>query len=278
MKVNLKQIAINFTLALIIIAGNSADGYWYYERWSWVFSHFVFTSIPFYLIFILPIVSLILFIISLFVKKEKFSLVAEISVIISNAYSFVANIISRGIGEISTSLHLLAFIMLVILYFNIKKADFYFVIEKAVEKQGEMTGEIIEEKEEMEKTVFCKNCGKEMTEAQDYCLQCGVKAKSGKSYCRNCGTKLPAEAAICVSCGMLVEEEKKGGKSKVTAGLLGLFLGGLGIHNFYLGYKGKAIAQLLLCWTGIPAIWALIESIMILTGSINKDAEGNLLQ
>lgn len=141
-----------------------------------------------------------------------------------------------------------------------------------------MAKEILKEKEEMEKTVFCKNCGKEMTEVQDYCLQCGVKAKSGKNYCRNCGTQLPAEAAICVSCGMLVEEEKKGEKSKITAGLLGLFLGGLGVHNFYLGYKGKAIAQLLLCWTGIPAIWSLIESIMILTGSIDKDAQGNLLQ
>ena len=64
-------------------------------------------------------------------------------------------------------------------------------------------------------------------------------------------------------------------KSKMTAGLLGIFLGGLGIHNFYLGYTGKAIAQicLSLCF-GIGAIWGLIEGIMILTGSIDKDAKG----
>ena len=61
----------------------------------------------------------------------------------------------------------------------------------------------------------------------------------------------------------------------LTAGLLGIFLGGLGIHNFYLGYTGKGIAQicLSLCF-GVGAIWGLIEGIMILTGSINKDANG----
>ena len=35
-------------------------------------------------------------------------------------------------------------------------------------------------------------------------------------------------------------------KSKMAAGLLGIFLGSLGIHNFYLGYTGKAVAQLLI--------------------------------
>lgn len=32
---------------------------------------------------------------------------------------------------------------------------------------------------------------------------------------------------------------------KIAAGLLGIFLGTLGVHNFYLGYTGKAVAQLL---------------------------------
>ncbi|MCR4649472.1 MAG: TM2 domain-containing protein [Lachnospiraceae bacterium] len=40
-----------------------------------------------------------------------------------------------------------------------------------------------------------------------------------------------------------MEEERK---SKVVAGLLGIFLGSLGIHNFYLGYKNKAIWQVAL--------------------------------
>lgn len=43
-------------------------------------------------------------------------------------------------------------------------------------------------------------------------------------------------------------------KSKLAAGLLGIFLGGLGVHNFYLGNTGKAVAQLLLTLVG----WILL--------------------
>lgn len=72
-------------------------------------------------------------------------------------------------------------------------------------------------------------------------------------------------------------------RSRLAAGLFGIFLGALGIHNFYLGFTGKAIAQLLisvltcgiLSW--VSAIWGLIEGILILTGSINTDASGNRL-
>ena len=73
-------------------------------------------------------------------------------------------------------------------------------------------------------------------------------------------------------------------KSKLAAGLLGIFLGGLGIHNFYLGYKNKALIQLLVgiiggvitCGVATLAmeIWGLVEGIMILTGSIAVDANG----
>ena len=69
-------------------------------------------------------------------------------------------------------------------------------------------------------------------------------------------------------------------KSKLAAGLLGIFLGSLGVHNFYLGYTGKAIAQLLIslltCGFGAVAsgVWGLVEGILILTGSISKDAKG----
>src|SRR5215218_1174928 len=58
-------------------------------------------------------------------------------------------------------------------------------------------------------------------------------------------------------------------KSKMTAGLLGIFLGGFGVHNFYLGNTNKAIIQIVvtLVTCGIGSIWGLIEGIMILTGS-----------
>ncbi|WP_103063963.1 TM2 domain-containing protein [Actinomyces qiguomingii] len=62
-------------------------------------------------------------------------------------------------------------------------------------------------------------------------------------------------------------------KSKVAAGLLGIFLGGFGIHNFYLGYNGKAIAQLLITLLSfgllavVSGIWGLVEGIIILTAT-----------
>ena len=69
----------------------------------------------------------------------------------------------------------------------------------------------------------------------------------------------------------------------MAAGLLGIFLGSFGVHNFYLGYTGKAIAQLLITLLScgflafVSSIWGLIEGILILTGSINTDADGNTL-
>lgn len=73
-------------------------------------------------------------------------------------------------------------------------------------------------------------------------------------------------------------------KSKLAAGLFGIFLGGLGVHNFYLGYTGKAVAQLLLSLLScgllswVSSIWGLIEGILIISGSIDKDGQGNPLR
>jgi TM2 domain-containing membrane protein YozV len=66
-------------------------------------------------------------------------------------------------------------------------------------------------------------------------------------------------------------------KSKLIAGLLGIFLGGMGVHRFYLGYIGIGIAQIIvtICTFGVGHFWGLIEGILILTGStITTDAEG----
>lgn len=57
------------------------------------------------------------------------------------------------------------------------------------------------------------------------------------------------------------------GKSKLAAALFALFLGGLGIHKFYLGQTGWGIAYLLLCWTGLPIIVGVIEGILLLVMS-----------
>jgi len=65
-------------------------------------------------------------------------------------------------------------------------------------------------------------------------------------------------------------------KEKMTAGLLGILLGAWGVHSFYLGNSGKGILQIVVTifTCGIGGLWGLIEGIMILTGSINADANG----
>lgn len=67
--------------------------------------------------------------------------------------------------------------------------------------------------------------------------------------------------------------ESVSGKSKVTAGLLALFLGGFGAHKFYLGKTGMGILYLIFCWTYIPSILALIEGISYFTKSDAQWAE-----
>ncbi|MBR6000906.1 MAG: TM2 domain-containing protein [Oxalobacter sp.] len=57
--------------------------------------------------------------------------------------------------------------------------------------------------------------------------------------------------------------------------VLAFFLGGLGIHKFYAGRTLKGILYLVFCWTGIPAIIALIECIIALCKP--ADANGNIL-
>lgn len=53
----------------------------------------------------------------------------------------------------------------------------------------------------------------------------------------------------------------KPAKSKTTTTLLAFFLGGLGGHHFYLGSWGWGVVSLLLCWTYIPAVVAIFDTV-----------------
>lgn len=109
-------------------------------------------------------------------------------------------------------------------------------------------------------------------------------------YCPNCGKEVNENQAVCLNCGVSLHPNinyNSNSKSKIAAGILGILLGSLGLHNFYLGYTNKALGQLiltlvgwLLCGLGpiIASIWGLVEGIQILTGSISTDASGNPLK
>lgn len=59
--------------------------------------------------------------------------------------------------------------------------------------------------------------------------------------------------------------ESKPQKDKVVAALLALFLGGLGIHRFYLGHNREGFLYLIFFWTYIPAIIGIIDAIVYAT-------------
>lgn len=61
-------------------------------------------------------------------------------------------------------------------------------------------------------------------------------------------------------------------KNKTTAIILSIFLGGLGIDRFYLGYTGMGVLKLLT--GGVFGIMWLIDLILIVSGSLKpKDGE-----
>ena len=122
--------------------------------------------------------------------------------------------------------------------------------------------------------MYCRNCGTEVAEQAVMCVACGVPPRSGNKFCQNCGAETNPAAAVCVSCGVglatpaLLDVSPK---SRLTVTLLAFFLGGLGIHRFYLGQTGLGILMLLTF--GGCTIWALVDFILAVAGSM-KDKDG----
>ncbi len=87
-------------------------------------------------------------------------------------------------------------------------------------------------------------------------------------FCTTCGNELNVKAEICPKCGVRQPATGGGaGGKRVTAAILGILIGGLGVHHFYLGNTLRGLIYILLCWTLIPAIVGLIEGIIYLTMS-----------
>ena len=168
--------------------------------------------------------------------------------------------------------------------------------------------------------MFCTNCGNEVKTGK-FCKNCGAQIEEEKVIeevnnevkvieevsKQPVITEIKAEPTEIVDSNVdntpitIVEETKSSNddsssnqsykveqeyssKSKIAAGLLGIFLGAFGVHNFYLGYTGKAVAQLLITILScgilavVSIVWGLVEGIMILATNDYKDGQGKILK
>lgn len=55
--------------------------------------------------------------------------------------------------------------------------------------------------------MYCRNCGKEISDEAVICVHCGVPAGKGNTYCSNCGGEVHPEAVICVNCGVSLKKK-----------------------------------------------------------------------
>jgi TM2 domain-containing membrane protein YozV len=98
----------------------------------------------------------------------------------------------------------------------------------------------------------------------------------GRKHCFACASVLDVRAELCPKCGVrqpqlpgalvntpAVVAAVPATRSKTTAGLFALLLGGIGAHKFYLGRVAAGVLYILFCWTLIPAFIAFIEALLL---------------
>ncbi len=157
--------------------------------------------------------------------------------------------------------------------------------------------------------MFCSHCGKEIRDDASFCPECGTpvyRKDETQKAAENVEKGSPVSDSEQPSASDTKQEpagggyfyspqqnpyggayndgprqnayggqQRKSSKSKIVAGLLGIFLGSIGVHNFYLGRTGRGIAQIVatICTCGIAGIWGFIEGILCLCGNYT-DADG----
>mgnify|MGYP002627258840 CR=1 FL=1 len=78
--------------------------------------------------------------------------------------------------------------------------------------------------------MFCRNCGKEILHGERFCASCGAELYSSVT---------PVQTTS-------FRKTNVSPKSRTVTALLAFFLGGLGIHRFYVGKTGTGVLQILL--------------------------------
>jgi TM2 domain-containing membrane protein YozV/DNA-directed RNA polymerase subunit M/transcription elongation factor TFIIS len=94
------------------------------------------------------------------------------------------------------------------------------------------------------------------------CPECAAAVSARERYCPECDAELPQHLKF-----------KEANSKKITAGICGILIGGLGIHKFLLGYTTAGVVMLLVslltCGFGalVMHVIGIIEGIMYLTKS-----------
>lgn len=144
--------------------------------------------------------------------------------------------------------------------------------------------------------INCPECKNTVSDKAVSCPKCGCPINNRQPdpfVCLECKGSIPANEETCPHCGLFNSQKyaneqepvqkivfrssvaQQGGKNKLTAALLAIFLGGLGIHKFYLGKGFQGIIYLLLCWTFIPVIIGFIEGIYLLMSDYSFNIQYN---
>jgi TM2 domain-containing membrane protein YozV len=100
-------------------------------------------------------------------------------------------------------------------------------------------------------------------------------------YCPYCDERIK-RTTQCPKCGEPVEFSEQ---NRFVALFLALFLGMLGVHDFYAGYDRlavfKCLLSILFCWSIVVPVavwvWGMIEAINMVRGK-KYDSEGKVLK
>jgi hypothetical protein len=81
--------------------------------------------------------------------------------------------------------------------------------------------------------MFCRNCGKELTEASETCPNCGAKPTVGTSFCPECGAPTTPLTETCINCGVWLGKAIQGKTWKTrTGGVLAIVAGVFGVAEW----------------------------------------------
>src|SRR3982074_1089466 len=133
--------------------------------------------------------------------------------------------------------------------------------------------------------VFCTKCGFQNDEFTPTCLQCqaplpaiggqqtAYQAQTDYQQPYQTGYQPIQPPAPLYGQPQVQDWQAAGDDKKIVAGILGIVLGGFGIHKFILGYQKEGLIMLLVsvlsCFTlaGVMHVIGIIEGIMYLTKS-----------